>query len=172
VEDWRGGRESDGTCDGDQATEVGRKSNCATFRSPASRRTRCTIYRDSFDYTPVPVYGRLGGKTARKCLTLGWFLMKTGYEGYNSHETSEMTYVRPQNQGLENNSQCQETLRQRFTPLTSSSGVKSVTILKSTLISSGVFPLIIPATTLHPMSLQAVSEIHKLRYRKWRTAEG
>ena len=36
---------------------------------------------------------------------------------------------------------------------TSSSGVKSFTMLKSFLISSGDFPLIIFATVLHPTSL-------------------
>ena len=89
-----------------------------------------------------------------------------------TYEISQITYVRPPNLGLENNNERQENMRKRFTPLTSSSGVISVTILKSVLISSGVFPLIIPETTLHPMSLPTVSEIQTLRCRKWRTAEG
>ena len=37
---------------------------------------------------------------------------------------------------------------------TSSSGVKSLTMLKSLRISSGVLPLIMLATVLHPTSLQ------------------
>jgi hypothetical protein len=38
--------------------------------------------------------------------------------------------------------------------LTSSSGVKSLTMLNSLRISSGVFPLIMLATVLHPTSLK------------------
>jgi len=57
---------------------------------------------------------------------------------------------------------------------TSSSGVKSLTILKSFLISSGVFPLIIFATVLHPTSLwePVVNQKKSKRRvsREWRTA--
>ena len=43
--------------------------------------------------------------------------------------------------------------------LTSSSGVKSFTMLKSFRISSGVFPLIMFATVLHPTSLWAKKKL-------------
>ena len=46
---------------------------------------------------------------------------------------------------------------------TSSSGVKSLTMLKSFLISSGVLPLIMFATVLHPTSLEDhVQSSHKI----------
>ena len=47
----------------------------------------------------------------------------------------------------------ERTLMRHIVLRTSSSGVKSLTMLKSFLISSGVLPLIILATDLHPTSL-------------------
>ena len=47
----------------------------------------------------------------------------------------------------------------KYEQLTSSSGVKSLTMLKSFRISSGVFPLIILATVLHPTSLWAPTNL-------------
>jgi len=49
---------------------------------------------------------------------------------------------------------CERGQRQHVEPRTSSSGVKSLTMLKSFLISSGVLPLIMLATVLHPTSLR------------------
>jgi hypothetical protein len=66
-----------------------------------------------------------------------------------------VTYVFLLNLGLENNkSGSKGGLGRHVEPRTSSSGVKSLTMLKSFLISSGVLPLIMLATVLHPTSLR------------------
>jgi len=84
------------------------------------------------------------------------FLIKSriSVSDWNTCQTTWMAYVFLLNLGLEDSKQyIREGLEGHVELRTSSSGVKSLTILKSFLISSGVFPLIMLATVLHPTSL-------------------
>ena len=66
-----------------------------------------------------------------------------------------VTYIFLLDLGLESDEQgLEKALRRHVEPQTSSSGVKSLTMLKSFLISSGVLPLIMLATVLQPTSLR------------------
>jgi len=100
---------------------------------------------------------KLQGNVVRGGLAvLSPFLIKSGISvsDWDTCQITWMAYVFLLNLGLEDIKQhIRERFEGRVEPRTSSSGVKSLTILKSFLISSGVFPLIMLATVLHPTSL-------------------
>jgi len=115
------------------------KNNTATFDYGRQRQGTTGSIRLGESNDPQPIPERKGDIRIR--LAHVW--------------TRWVTYIFLLNLGLEsNNNGSEKASRRHIESQTSSSGVKSFTMLKSFLISSGVLPLIMLATVLHPTSLR------------------
>jgi hypothetical protein len=90
------------------------------------------------------------------------FLERDGIEHAREHLCSRNSYILLLDLSLEAQRPSSENEGSERCVLTSSSGVKSFTMLKSFRISSGVLPLIMFATVLHPTSLKAAVRKRKL----------